>query len=65
VNVLIAGGTGFIGSRVVDELLARHSDHVSLDAVGEALGALAVTTDEIDELIVALEDAGRKVEIEK
>jgi len=50
--------------RVVDELLTRHSDHVSLDAIGDALGALAVTTDEIDELISTLEDAGRQVGIE-
>ena len=50
-------------SLVLDRLLAdsASSRRLSLDAVGEALGTLAVSTDEIDALLVALEAAGREV----
>jgi hypothetical protein len=49
--------------RIVDALLASSEDSrtVSLDALGEAIGARAVTQDEIDGVIAALESAGRKV----
>ncbi len=45
-------------------LLAQSEDSasVSLDAIGDALGTLAVSTDEIDGLITALEGAGRTVD---
>ena len=48
---------------VLERLLAESADsgRVSLDAVGEAVGALAVSTDEIDALLLALEAAGREV----
>jgi hypothetical protein len=34
---------------------------VTLDEVGEAIGARAITAEEIDAILTALEDAGRKV----
>ncbi len=34
---------------------------ISLDEIGEALGGIAITTDEIDALIAALEARGRRV----
>jgi hypothetical protein len=34
---------------------------VSLDAMGEALGTHAISTDDVDEIMRALETAGRKV----
>jgi len=49
---------------VLSSLLAASEDSrsVSLDQIGEALGTLAVTADEIDALITALEGAGRHIE---
>lgn len=49
--------------RVIRELLAASESTGSLtvDAIGEALGALAVTADEIDQLFTALELAGRTI----
>ena len=48
---------------VLDALLAESKDssEVSLDALGEALGTHAISTDDVDEIMHALEDAGRKV----
>jgi hypothetical protein len=48
---------------VLERLLreSASSGRLSLDAVGEAVGALAVSTDEIDALLVALEAEGREV----
>jgi len=42
--------------------LSETSRMVALDAVGRALGALSVSTDEIDALLSALEAHGRTVE---
>lgn len=48
---------------VLRQLLAasRTTMVVTLDEVGDAIGALAVSTDEIDALITRLEDEGRSV----
>jgi hypothetical protein len=48
---------------IVEELLAASVDarHVSLDALGEAIGTRAVTTDEIEAIVAALEAEGRTV----
>lgn len=40
---------------------SQSSGEVSLDAIGEALGVRAVSVDEVDAIIQALEDAGRSV----
>ncbi len=50
-------------SAIVDALLAASEGarEVSLDAIGEAIGARAITSEEIDAMISALEAAGRKV----
>jgi hypothetical protein len=37
------------------------SREVSLDGIGEAFGTLAVTAEEIDQLLTDLEDRGRRV----
>ena len=46
---------------VVRSLLARAPHEVTLDEIGDALGTLAVTTDEIDAVLSALEAAGRAI----
>lgn len=48
---------------VLESLLAesKESSEVSLDALGEALGTHAISTDDVDEIMRALENAGRKV----
>ena len=48
---------------IVDELLGRvpAGGDVSLDDIGDALGTTAASHDEIDELVTALETAGRRV----
>jgi len=46
---------------VVRELIARSAREVTLDEIGEALGALAASTDEIDAILSALEAAGRAI----
>jgi hypothetical protein len=48
---------------IVDALLAASTDArvVTLDALGEAIGARAITSEEIDAMLSALEAAGRKV----
>ena len=48
---------------IVDALLAASADtrEISLDAIGEALGARAVTAEEIDAMMTALEASERRV----
>jgi hypothetical protein len=48
---------------LIDRLLtlSRASSEVSLDALGEAIGARAVSYEEIDGMIAALEARGRRV----
>lgn len=48
---------------VLDALLAASDDtrEVSLDSLGEALGTHAVSTDDVDEIMRALESSGRRV----
>ena len=50
-------------THVLDELLARSKDSgaLSLDDIGDALGVMAVSQDEIDALVSSLESAGRHV----
>lgn len=47
---------------VLQKLLAQPGPQLSLDAVGEALGTLAVTVDEVDHLMRTLEQHGRVVD---
>jgi hypothetical protein len=47
---------------VFQSLLARDQSALSLDTIGDAIGAIAITPDEIEELFGALEAAGRQVE---
>ncbi len=49
---------------VAEGLLARAAkgEGISLDAIGLALGVLAVSQDEIESIFLAIEGAGRKVE---
>jgi len=49
---------------VADRLLRESEDSraVTLDQIGEALGVLAVSADEIDALMRALEEAGRRID---
>ena len=47
---------------VFQNLLARDQLALSLDTIGDAIGAIAITPDEIEELFSALEAAGRQVE---
>jgi hypothetical protein len=46
---------------VVTKLLAREPREVTLDAIGEALGTLAVSTEEIDAILTEIEAAGRTI----
>lgn len=48
---------------IVDALLAASVDtrQIPLDAIGNAIGARAVTAEEIDAIMTALETAGRRV----
>jgi len=48
---------------IVDDLLRSSADagEVSLDAIGDAIGVRAVSMDEVDAMIEALESAGRAV----
>jgi hypothetical protein len=48
-------------SSILERLLASSSNEVSLDEVGDAIGAQLVTQPEIEELLDALERAGRRV----
>lgn len=49
--------------KIVDDLLAASADsrEVHLDAIGEAIGARAVSPPEIEAMIDALDAAGRKL----
>lgn len=47
--------------RTVAALLASHDGPVSIDAIGEALGAASVSQAEIEAIFVGLEAAGRTV----
>ena len=48
---------------VIDLLMAESEDarEVALDRVGEVVGAQAFSSDEVEAIIAALEDAGRNV----
>jgi hypothetical protein len=46
---------------VVDTLLADEAEDIELDRVGDAIGARAVSTDDIEAIFLALEAAGRRV----
>ena len=48
---------------VLNQLLAASEStlHVELDAIGAAVGALSVSTDEIDALLRELEERGREI----
>lgn len=48
---------------IVARLLAssQASGTVTLDAIGEALGAMAVSMDEIEAVMTALEESGREI----
>jgi hypothetical protein len=48
---------------VLESLLAgtRQGDEITLDALGDAIGAMAITQDEIDALMHALEAEGRVI----
>ena len=50
---------------ILDALLQRRERALSLDTVAEAIGARAVTPDEIGELLDALESAGCSIALEK
>lgn len=47
---------------VLAQLLAESGELVSLDAVAEAIGAAAITLDEIEAVFRGLEAAGRRIE---
>lgn len=47
---------------IVDALLATGEKKVSLDALGDAIGARAVSADEIDAMMRALEAEGRVID---
>ncbi len=47
--------------RLVNRLLAGSTTEISLDALGAAVGDVAVSTDELDAMISALEAKGRTV----
>jgi hypothetical protein len=49
-------------SSIVEALLSREEHVISLDTIGEAVGAAAVTPADIEEIFGALEAAGRQVQ---
>jgi hypothetical protein len=53
-----------ITAGIVEKLLAQTGELVSLDAVAEAIGAAAVTFEDIEAVFDGLEAAGRRVESE-
>lgn len=53
-----------IVSRILEQLLATHGSVVSLDDVAEAVGAAAVTFEDIEAVFDGLEAAGRRVDSE-
>jgi biotin operon repressor len=46
---------------VVDRLLAQHATQLSLDRIGDALGTLGVSTEEVEAIFAQLESHGREV----
>jgi hypothetical protein len=50
---------------ILDALLERRERALSLNTVAEAIGARAVTHDEIGELLDALESAGHSISLDK
>ncbi len=53
-----------ITATIVEQLLGEHAELVSLDAIAEAIGAAAVTFEDIEAIFDGLEAAGRTVESE-
>lgn len=49
---------------IVAKLIAQSADLISLDQLAEAIGAEAVTMQDIEAIFQALEHAGRRVEAE-
>jgi hypothetical protein len=49
-------------STIIDALLSREERVISLDTIGEAIGAAAITPAEIEEVFASLEAAGRRVQ---
>ena len=47
--------------RVVRALLDANADAITLDAIGDALGTLAVSTDEVEAILGELETAKRHI----
>ena len=56
--------SSLLAPAIVEQLLAQSSEVVSLDAVAEAIGAAAVTFEDIEAVFAGLEAAGRRVESE-
>jgi len=52
-------------AQVLDDLLRRPERSLSLDSIGDAIGALFVTPDEIGAILDALEGAGRSIAVEQ
>lgn len=48
-------------AQIVAQLLARPERVVDLDSIGELIGVMAVSTQDIEEVVTALEVAGRTV----
>jgi len=46
---------------VLESLLTGTEGAITLDALGDAIGAMSITQDEIDALMRALEEAGREI----
>jgi hypothetical protein len=46
---------------VLLKLLSCDTNEISLDTVGEAIGAMRITQDEIEQLLRAIEDSGRQI----
>ncbi len=53
-----------ITAAIIEQLLAGSAGPISLDAVAKAIGAAAVTLQDIEAVFDALEAAGRRVESE-
>lgn len=47
---------------IIDALLNREEPVLSLDAIGDAIGAAPITSEEIEQVFEALQSAGRRVE---
>jgi hypothetical protein len=47
---------------IVSTLLAREEDHLTLDTIGEAIGAAKVSVEDIDHILQELEARGRLAE---